>query len=156
MEPVSEEGKPPRATLPRTARQRMSGPGFRFDKVGDWSVLKLDIIEQYGGGYTKAFKVRGRRLKKYYIDGFSGAGVHVAKRTGPQIEGSPARALKITPPFDRFYFIDLDKNKTAYLDKQCKGRSNVTIINDDANTYLRTLLPSIQYKLYNRALCVLD
>ena len=70
----------------------MSGPGFRFDEVGDWSVLKLDIIEQYGSAYTNAFNVRGRHLKKYYIDGFSGAGVHVVKSTRQQIEGSPARA----------------------------------------------------------------
>jgi three-Cys-motif partner protein len=80
----------------------------------------------------------------------------VVKSTRQQIEGSPARALKITPPFDGFYFIDLNKDKTAYLEKQCAGRSNVTIANDDANTYLRTLLPTIEYKLFNRALCVLD
>jgi len=134
----------------------MSDPGFRFDEVGEWSVLKQDIIEQYGSAYTKAFNVRGRQLKKYYIDGFSGAGVHVVKRTREQIEGSPARALKIIPPFDGFYFIDLDKDKAAYLQKQCEGRSNVQIINDDANASLRTLLPTIQYEKYNRALCVLD
>ena len=134
----------------------MTEPGFRFDEVGDWSVLKLDIIEQYGSAYTKAFSVRGRDLKKYYIDGFSGGGVHVVKRTGQQIEGSPARALKITPPFNGFYFIDLDKGKTANLEKLCEGRGDVRIINDDANSYLRKLLPTIQYRLFNRALCVLD
>ena len=134
----------------------MTEPVFQFDEVGDWSVLKLDIIEQYGSAYTRAFNVRGRRLKKYYIDGFSGAGVHVVKRTRQQIEGSPARALKIVPPFDGYYFIDLDKDKTAYLKKLCEGRSDVQIINDDANSYLRTLLPTIQYARYNRALCVLD
>jgi three-Cys-motif partner protein len=134
----------------------MTDAGFRFDKVGRWSVLKLDIIERYGSAYATAFNVSGRRLKKYYIDGFSGAGAHVVKKTGQQIEGSPARALKITPPFDGFYFIDLDKNKTAYLQKLCEGRSDVQIINDDANTYLRTLLPTIQFKKFNRALCVLD
>ena len=134
----------------------MTEPAFRFDEVGDWSVLKLDIIEQYGGAYTKAFNVRGRRLKKFYIDGFSGAGAHVVKRTREQIEGSPARALKIEPSFDGFYFIDLDKDKAAFLQKLCDGRSNVQIVNDDANIYLRTLLPTIQYRLYNRALCVLD
>jgi three-Cys-motif partner protein len=134
----------------------MSGQGFRFDEVGEWSILKLDIIEQYGSAYTKAFNVRGRQLKKYYIDGFSGSGVHVAKRTGRQIEGSPARALKITPPFDGYYFIDLNKDKAAYLETLCVGRSNVIIVNDDANIYLRALLPTIQYERYNRALCVLD
>jgi three-Cys-motif partner protein len=134
----------------------MSDPDIRFDEVGQWSVLKLDIIEQYGSAYTKAFNVRGRQLKKYYIDGFSGAGVHVVKRTRQQIEGSPARALKITPPFDGFYFIDLNKDKADYLQKQCAGRLDINIINDDANAYLRTLLPTIQYRLFNRALCVLD
>jgi three-Cys-motif partner protein len=64
--------------------------------------------------------------------------------------------LKITPPFDRFYFIDLNKDKTAYLQKLCEGRSDVEIINDDANSYLRTLLPTIQYQFFNRALCLLD
>jgi three-Cys-motif partner protein len=135
----------------------MSDPGFRFDQIGAWSVLKLDIIEKYGSAYTTTFEnLRGRNLKKYYIDAFSGAGVHVVKRTHQQIEGSPARALKITPPFDWFYFIDLNKDKAAYLEKLCEGRSNVDIINDDANTYLRKLLPTIQYQKFNRALCVLD
>jgi three-Cys-motif partner protein len=134
----------------------VTDPGFQFDKVGAWSVLKLDIIEQYGSAYTTAFNTTGRRLKKYYVDGFSGAGAHVVKKTGQRIEGSPARALKTKPPFDGFYFIDLDKSKTTYLQKLCEGRSDVQIVNDDANVYLRTLLPTIQYKKFNRALCVLD
>jgi three-Cys-motif partner protein len=82
--------------------------------------------------------------------------VHLLKRTRQQVEGSAARALKITPPFDRFHFIDLNRDKTAYLQTPCVGRSDVEIINDDANLYLRTLLPTIQYRLFNRALCVLD
>ncbi|HEX3339895.1 MAG TPA: three-Cys-motif partner protein TcmP [Pseudolabrys sp.] len=129
---------------------------FRFDEVGEWSVLKLDIIERYGGAYTKAFNKTGRRLKKYYIDGFSGGGAHRVKGTGQQIEGSPPRALKISPPFDGFYFIDLNPKKTSHLEKLCEGRSDVQVITGDANEYLRTLLPTIQYKKYNRALCVLD
>ena len=83
---------------------------FKFGEIGYWSELKLEIIEKYGAAYTKAF-TKTPNLKKYYIDGFSGAGVHVAKRTKAPIEGSPARALKITPPFDAFYFIDLNADK---------------------------------------------
>jgi three-Cys-motif partner protein len=78
------------------------------------------------------------------------------KRTRKQIDGSPTRALKITPPFDHFYFIDLNKNKADYLRKQCESRTNVWIVNDDANVYLRKLLQAIQYKRFNPALCVLD
>lgn len=85
---------------------------FKFDEIGYWSELKLEIVEKYGAAYTTAF-ARARNLKKYYIDGFSGPGVHISKTTKARIEGSPARALKITPPFDGFYFVDLSADKTG-------------------------------------------
>ncbi len=129
---------------------------FKFDEIGAWSELKLEIIEKYGAAYTRAF-AKTRNLKKYYIDGFSGAGVHVSKRTKAAIEGSPARALKITPPFDGFYFIDLNADKTDYLRATCGDRPNVHIRTGDCNEYLaRELLPTIQYENFNRALCLLD
>jgi len=53
---------------------------FKFAEIGIWSELKLDIVRKYGAAYTKAFS-RNPKLKKYYIDGFSGAGMHVAKKT---------------------------------------------------------------------------
>ena len=134
----------------------MSNPGFRLDKVGSWSILKLNIIEKYGAAYTKAFSGRGANLKKFYIDGFSGAGVHLVKRTHEQIEGSPARALRITPPFDGFHFIDLSADKIAHLQQLCKGRDNVDIRTGDANYHLCELLPTIRYDEYKRALCLLD
>jgi three-Cys-motif partner protein len=131
---------------------------FQFDEIGDWSELKLEIVEQYGSAYTRVLSgERARALEKYYIDAFSGAGVHVSKRTGQRIEGSPARALKVSPPFDHFYFIDLNPEKTAYLQKLCGGRSDVDIITGDATSYLTsTLLPIIQFEKFNRALCLLD
>lgn len=133
----------------------MTESAFQFDEVGTWSVLKLEIIEQYGAAYTKAF-TNARGLKKYYIDGFSGAGAHVVRQTREQIEGSPARALKIVPPFDGFYFIDMNADKTAHLEKLCEGRKDVQIHTGDTNPYLKALLPTIQYDKYNRALCLLD
>jgi hypothetical protein len=33
----------------------MSELPFKFDEIGIWSELKLEIIEQYGAAYTKAF-----------------------------------------------------------------------------------------------------
>jgi len=55
----------------------MSELPFKFDEIGIWSELKLEIIEQYGAAYTTAF-TGNPKLKKYYIDAFSGAGQHVA------------------------------------------------------------------------------
>lgn len=133
----------------------MTSAPLKFDEIGYWSELKLDIVEKYGSAYTKTFK--NSRLKKYYIDGFSGAGMHISKTTTAQVEGSPARALKVSPPFDGYYFIDLDKDKTSYLQQLCGNRSDVHIHTGDSSDYLiKTLLPQIQYKDYKRALCLLD
>lgn len=128
-----------------------------FDAIGRWSELKLEIVEKYGVAYTTAFAGKGRGLKKYYIDAFSGAGVHLSKETGQEIEGSPARALKVDPPFDHFYFIDMNPDKTAYLRTICGSRNDVDVITDDASNCLtQRLLPAIQYEKFNRALCLLD
>jgi three-Cys-motif partner protein len=131
---------------------------LQFDEIGRWSELKLEIVEKYGAAYTTAFGgERGRGLRKYYIDAFSGAGVHLSKETGLQIEGSPARALKVQPAFDHFYFIDMNPEKTAYLKSLCDGGEDVDIITDDATFYpTRKLLPTIQFEKFNRALCLLD
>ena len=131
------------------------GP-FEFDEIGVWSELKLEIVGKYGAAYTNAFK-KSDRLKKYYIDGFSGPGAHVSKATGSIVEGSPARALKVSPPFDGYYFIDLNPEKTDYLRSLCGNRSDVHIRTGDCNDILtKELLPKIQYRNYNRALCLLD
>jgi three-Cys-motif partner protein len=130
--------------------------GFKFDEIGTWSEIKLDIIQKYGSAYTKTFdKHTGR--KKYYIDAFSGAGSHISKSTGAVIEGSPARALNIKPPFDYFYFIDMDDAKAAHLKELCRARHNVKVMVGDASHWLiQKVLPPIQYENFNRALCLLD
>lgn len=133
----------------------LSAP-FKFDEVGIWSELKLEIVEKYGAAYTRAF-ANQPRLKKYYVDAFSGAGVHISKRSGSPIEGSPARALKMSPPFDGFFFIDMNEKKTAYLQSQYAGDKNVHIETGDASRYLiDKLLPTIKYENYKRALCLFD
>ena len=129
---------------------------FEFDQIGVWSEIKLEIVQEYGSAYTKAFKNWGN-LKKYYIDGFSGPGAHVSRTTGGLIEGSPARALNISPPFDAYHFIDLSPVKTDYLRSLCRDREGVHIYTGDCNEILtKELLPKIQYTKYNRALCLLD
>jgi three-Cys-motif partner protein len=129
---------------------------FKFDEIGYWSELKLEIVEKYGSAYTSAF-LNSPNLKKYYIDGFSGAGAHVSKATKAQVEGSPARALKVTPKFDGFHFIDMNPRKTSFLQTLCEGRSDVQIHTGDSSKFLiNTLLPTIQFKSFNRALCLLD
>jgi three-Cys-motif partner protein len=67
------------------------------------------------------------------------------------------RALKVSPPFDAYYFIDLNSDKADYLRSSVGDRADVHIHTGDANRYLTAeLLPTIQYKNFTRALCLLD
>jgi three-Cys-motif partner protein len=114
------------------------------------------MLEKYNAAYVKAF-AGAPYLKKIYIDGFSGAGKHISKTTGEEVEGSPTRALKVVPPFDHYYFIDMNKKKTAYLKTVCGDRKDVTIKPGDCSEVLvKEILPGIHFEKYNRALCLLD
>lgn len=129
--------------------------GIKFDEIGVWSELKLEIVEQYGAAYTQVLK--NKNFKKYYIDGFSGSGVNLSKKTGEIIDGSPLRALKIIPPFDGYFFVDLDQEKTETLERICSERKNVKIYTGDCNKeLLENIFPKIRYCDYSRALCLLD
>ena len=70
----------------------MSEPPFKFDEIGYWSELKLEIVEKYGAAYTTAF-AKHKNLKKFYIDGFSGAGVHRSKETKKAIFMKPTTLM---------------------------------------------------------------
>ena len=50
----------------------------------------------------------------------------------------------------------MNADKTAHLQTLCQGRADVDIHTGDCNSYLKEVLPTIQYEKYNRALCLLD
>lgn len=130
---------------------------LKFDEIGYWSEVKLDIIKDYASEYTKILS-KQKYIKKYvYIEGFSGCGKHLSKTTGQLISGSPVNALKTKPAFSEYYFIDSDKIKTDYLEKEIKNYTNAHILNDNCNVaLLKKIFPKIQYSNFARGLCVLD
>lgn len=129
---------------------------LKFDEIGQWSEIKLEIIEKYAAAYSKILSNQSH-LTHVYIDGFCGAGEHISKKTKQSIEGSPVRALKVDPPFKHYHFIDLDGQKTAYLQETTKGHPNVTVYNGDCNKLLKTkILPGLTFENYKRGLCILD
>ncbi len=72
---------------------------FKFDRVGYWSEIKLDIIKEYAATYSKILTAqRSPAFHHIYIDAFAGAGIHLARRTGEFIPGSPLNALNVYPP----------------------------------------------------------
>ncbi|MEZ5313757.1 MAG: three-Cys-motif partner protein TcmP [Thermoanaerobaculia bacterium] len=129
---------------------------FEFDEVGRWSEIKLEILRKYAAAYSTILD-RQPALSHFYIDGFSGPGVHISKERGEDVAGSPAIALGIRPPFAGYYFIDLDGDKINFLRNRVGGRSDVQLFAGDCNKVLvNEILPEMTYNKYRRALCVLD
>ena len=110
---------------------------LKFDEIGYWSEVKLDIIKDYAAAYSKIFSAQKKSsLSHVYIDAFAGPGVHISKRTGDFVPGSPANALLIKPPFREYHLIDLDRNKVNMLKEIAGKRTDVHIHQGDCNSIL--------------------
>lgn len=129
---------------------------LKYDRIGYWSEVKLDIIRKYAQAYSTIMK-RQRGLSHIYIDGFAGTGEHISKNTGNFIPGSPQNALNIQPPFDEYHLVDLDSAKAENLRVLTEGRSDVYVYDGDCNVVLtEQVFPRARYENYRRALCILD
>jgi three-Cys-motif partner protein len=131
---------------------------LRYDEIGYWSEIKLDIIKEYAAAYSRILSSqKSPKFYHLYIDAFAGAGLHKSKSTGEFVLGSPANALLIDPPFREYHFIDLDEMKVESLEGLAGTREDVRVHRGDCNQILLTeVLPRAKYEDYRRALCVLD
>jgi len=130
---------------------------MKLDEIGIWTEVKLDIIKEYANAFTKIMKNKEWCKGYVYIDAFAGPGVHISKRTGELIPGSPWNALEIDNPFTEYHYIDIDKKKTGILSGLIGDRADINIYKGDCNKILtEKILPSLPYKSYKRALCILD
>jgi three-Cys-motif partner protein len=131
---------------------------LKFDKIGYWSEIKLDIIKDYASAYSKILAAQQKpRLHHIYIDAFAGAGVHISKSTGEFVQGSPVNAILVEPPFCEYHLIDLDQKKIVLLKELVEGRSDVHIHEGDGNNILlKDVFPRVLFKDYRRGLCLLD
>lgn len=128
---------------------------LKFDEVGYWSEIKLDIVKKYVQAYS--IILSQKNLKHIYIDAFAGAGRHISKKTGEFIPGSPLNALNVRPPFHEYHFIDLNPRKVAELEKIKGQRSDVFVHHGDCNQILMNeIFPRVRYEDYRRGLCLLD
>ena len=121
---------------------------------GDWTIKKLDIIFSYLDAYATALKKFS--FERIYVDGFAGEGV-VRLRNGNIIEGSAQMALNVTHPFDRYIFIEKNKEKASRLSQMASAHPDkkIYIINEDANKALSTFIRSTKWEK-SRAVFFLD
>jgi three-Cys-motif partner protein len=120
--------------------------------------VKLDIIRDYAKAYSTIFSAEKQsRFSHVYIDAFAGAGFHLSKTTGQEVEGSPVIAVNTQPPFREYHFIDLDGLKVQNLHSTFGQRPDIQIHHGDCNRImLEEVLPRVLWKDYRRGLCLLD
>lgn len=130
---------------------------IKYDEIGYWSEIKLDIVRKYAAAYSRILNAQQNMRGHLYIDGFAGAGLHVSRATGEFVSGSPLNALNIEPRFSEYHFIDLDSGRAQSLRDLTKGQSEVFVHEGDCNSILlKNVLPRCKYSDYRRALCLLD
>ena len=130
----------------------------KFDEIGYWSEIKLDIVKDYASAYSRILAAQTKpSLDHVYIDAFAGAGVHISKTTREYISGSPINALLVQPPFREYHLIDIDRQKVELLRERAKNRRDVHIHEGDCNRILlEKVFPNVRYENYRRGLCLLD
>ena len=115
--------------------------------VGDWTLDKLKIIEQYLPAYLTATQ---RAIERVYIDAFAGPGRNEIKGSGDIVDGSPLIALRAKGAdgrgFDKLFYIELggadaDELRTLLLSEDPSRRAEV--LQGDVNTELPRLLRRI-------------
>jgi three-Cys-motif partner protein len=130
----------------------------QFDEIGYWSELKLEILQNYAVAYSTILAAQKHPpLHHAYIDAFAGSGVHISKRTGEFVKGSPLNALAVKPPFRAYHLIDIDSERIGILMKFVGMRQDVHLYEGDCNEILlEKVFPLVQYNEYRRGLCILD
>lgn len=136
----------------------MNEEDFFGDIVGPWSEIKLEIVSKYAAAYSRILATRtDPAFYHVYIDAFAGGGEHVSRASGERILGSPARALRIEPPFREYHFIDLDGRRVESLRQLADSRDDVYLYEGDCNARLiEDVFPRVRWEDYRRGLCLLD
>lgn len=136
----------------------MRKQALKFDRIGYWSEVKLDIVREYAAAYSTIMAAqRAPQLHHVYVDAFAGGGYSISRTTGGFVLGSPLNALNVKPPFREHHFIDLDRAKADSLRELTEHRPDVTVYEGDCNAILlETILPRCRWADYRRALWLLD
>jgi three-Cys-motif partner protein len=140
---------------------------------GSWTEKKLEILNKYLASYNTALK--NQPFKRVYIDAFAGTGYRKQRENQYKyqgffeeleqdeskqfLKGSAKLALEANPSFDKYIFIESDKNKIDELEKLKKEHpekiSQIEIVQSDANDFIQNYCKKEDCK-NNRAVLFLD
>ncbi len=97
---------------------RLASDGLPARVGGPWTREKLTYVEKYAMAFMKAMapkKQQGKWDQLVYLDLLAGPGRGIDPDTAIEFDGSPLRALRVSPPFDRLFFGDLNPKNVEAL-----------------------------------------
>ena len=104
--------------LPWGRRRDVASDGLPARPGGPWTVEKLDYVERYAHAFMRAMapkRKQGMWDQLVYIDLLAGPGKGIEQGRRTEFDGSPLRALRVRPGFDRLFLGDARKRNVATL-----------------------------------------
>lgn len=132
-------------------RKWIAADGYRARPAGPWTRDKLRYMERYASAFMTAMAPKRRQGKwnqLVYIDLLAGPGRGIDRATGVEFDGSPMRALRVRPKFDRVYLGDARPNNVAILRRRIPAEDleRVDLEAADCNIRARKIVDSLPSK----------
>jgi hypothetical protein len=125
-------------------QQPLIDDGLSTPIVGDWAEEKCRLVECYAQIFATSMKRKWDA--RVYIDLFSGSGRAHIRGTSRIVETAGMRALRITDPFDRYIFCELDGEKLEALRKRVAVEHagvDVHFVAGDSNSTVSEILSHV-------------
>lgn len=130
-----------------------------YPEIGEWSVLKNEIIDKYTQAYLAIMNHPNQEWCKgtIYVDAFAGATENRHRHTRELVPGSAKRALEKELKFSDYYFVDTQPDRVEGLKSLADGNPNVHVFHEDGNqVLLHTVIPRLQHQEQRRGFVLLD
>lgn len=130
---------------------RLAQDGLRARVSGSWTREKLDYVARYAAAFMKAMNPKRRAgiwSELVYVDLLAGPGRGIDRDGNAEFDGSPLRAVKISPAFDRLFFSDLDRRNIEALRQRIfpEHERRVSLRVGDCNTVVKDVMASLTRK----------
>ena len=132
-------------------RRWIAAHGYRARPAGPWTRDKLRYMERYASAFMTAMAPKRRQGKwnhLVYIDLLAGPGKGIDRATRAEFDGSPLRALRVRPKFDRVYLGDARARNVTILRRRIatEDLQRVDIEVDDCNVRAEKIVGSLPSK----------
>jgi three-Cys-motif partner protein len=130
---------------------RRAQDGLPARVSGPWSQEKLSYVQRYASAFMTAMAPKRKPdqwSELVYLDFLAGPGLGIDRKSGAEFEGSPLRALRVTPAFDRLVFSDVQAKNVDTLKRRIPAadRPRVDVRVGDCHDVARDIVAKLPHR----------